>query len=365
MTDSTPERASWGQLLKRVLKPLLIIVVVLGIGQSIHLAWKDLEANQSKAYNRIIELRKQVADASPEKQASTNAEISAIEKSLFSIQNIRWGMAAWAIVIALIAITPAALYWWLTLRSFGYVVPFMPTFATFSTGILGKYVPGKAMVLIIRSGAMQQFGVPISTSIVSIFIETLTSLAVGGALGAITLTALHPPAWLFWTAVGVAVVSLIPTIPPFFRRVLEVLTRYRHLRLPKKLAAAMSWRLVASGWVLFFISWILMGTSLWVLCEAIRNSAELNANATTIAPITSFNLWWICVSATCLGFVIGFVSMLPGGAGVREVVVTMLLAPAIGYAPALAAAVLYRIANLIAELLLSAIAWLLARFLTK
>jgi len=365
MTDSTPERPSWGQFLKRALKPLLIFIVVLGIGQSVRLAWNDLQTTQTKAYERIISLQKQVVDASPGKKATIEIEIMAIEKSLFSLRKIRWGIASWSIVFAFLALLPAAFYWWLTLRCFGYPVPAVATFASYASGILGKYVPGKAMVLILRSGAMQQFGVPISTTIVSIFIETFTSLAVGGALGAITVTALQPPTWLFWTAVCVAVIALVPTIPPFFRRALEILTRYRHLRIPKKLASAMSWRLVASGWILFFISWILMGSSLWVLCEAIRNSMNADSTDVAITTVSSLRLWWICVSATCIGFVIGFVSMLPGGAGVREVVVTMLLAPVIGYAPALAAAVLYRIVNLVAELLLTGVTWLLNRTVTK
>jgi len=108
---------------------------------------------------------------------------------------------------------------------------------------------------------------------------------------------------------------------------------------------------------LFTVGWLCMGTSLWVLCEAIRQSMEIDPSGTATAPVASLKLWWICVAASCLGFVIGFLSMLPGGAGAREVVVTMLLAPAIGYAPALAAAVLYRISSLIAELLVAGIAW--------
>ncbi|MFN9911294.1 MAG: hypothetical protein ACK53L_01850, partial [Pirellulaceae bacterium] len=62
-----------------------------------------------------------------------------------------------------------------------------------------------------------------------------------------------------------------------------------------------------------------------------------------------------------MGQVIGFLSMLPGGAGARELVVTLLLAPAIGYAPALAAAVIYRIVTLTAELLLALGLWWLNR----
>lgn len=165
-----------------MIKPILLIIVTIGIGQSIRLAWLDLHTTQAKTFNRLILLEKQLIDASPEKKVELQSEISVIERSEFSLKSIRWDIASLAIVFGFVALIPPAFFWWLTLRSFDYPVPWFPTQSAYATGILGKYVPGKAMVLILRSGAMQRWGVPISTTIVSIFIETLTSLAVGGAL---------------------------------------------------------------------------------------------------------------------------------------------------------------------------------------
>ncbi len=324
--DSTQERTFWGQFLKRTLKPILIVIVILGIGQSIRLAWQDLRATQSRVYIRIIELQQRLTNASPVERTVIEAEIAAIEQHQFSIQNIRWDIASWSIAVSFAALLPPAIYWWITLGCFEHTVPFVSTLAIYSAGNLGKYVPGKAMVLVLRSGAMNRLGVPISTSIVSIFVETLTSLSVGGAIGAVTLASLDPPEWLFQIAIGAAIVSLVPTIPPVFKRLLVILTRYRHLRLPGQLAHAMKWRLVASGWFLFVCSWLLMGTSLWFICEAIRQSMAVDPSGVTNISVSALRLWWVCIAASCLGFVIGFLSMLPGGAGVREVVVTMLLA---------------------------------------
>jgi uncharacterized membrane protein YbhN (UPF0104 family) len=357
MQDSTQPRSFWGAILKRSIKPVLIVIVLLGIGKSIRLAWHDLSVTQSNAYHRMVALQQRLITASQDERQAIEAELSAIEKNQFSLGKIRWEMVSLSIVFSIAAIIPPAIYWWLTLLNFEHAVPFFSTQAIFAVGNLGKYVPGKAMVLVLRSGAMQRFGVPISTSIVSIFIETLTSLAVGGALGAFALATLKPATWLLTAAIGAAIVSLIPTIPPVFRRLLVVLTNYHHLRLPKKLATAMSWRLVGSGWLLLAVGWLCMGTSLWVLCEAIRQTMETSTIDAASPQIDSLTLWWTCVASSCLGFVIGFLSMLPGGAGAREVVVTMLLAPAIGYAPALAAAVLYRISSLAGELLVAGIAW--------
>jgi uncharacterized membrane protein YbhN (UPF0104 family) len=62
--------------------------------------------------------------------------------------------------------------------------------------------------------------------------------------------------------------------------------------------------------------------------------------------------WSAVVSAVCLGAVAGFASMLPGGAVVREVVITWLLAPLVGQPIALLAAVVIRLANLAGECLI-------------
>ena len=57
------------------------------------------------------------------------------------------------------------------------------------------------------------------------------------------------------------------------------------------------------------------------------------------------------MSAVSLGAVVGFVSMLPGGAGVRELVITWLLSSIVPQPIALFAAIAFRIANLLAEFL--------------
>ncbi len=41
--------------------------------------------------------------------------------------------------------------WWITLARFGHPLPALATQSAYSVGSLGKYVPGKAMVLILRA----------------------------------------------------------------------------------------------------------------------------------------------------------------------------------------------------------------------
>jgi uncharacterized membrane protein YbhN (UPF0104 family) len=60
------------------------------------------------------------------------------------------------------------------------------------------------------------------------------------------------------------------------------------------------------------------------------------------------------IGACAMAVVLGFVSFLPGGAGVREVVLSTMLTPIVGPVAAVAAAVWLRIVWLAAELLVAA-----------
>jgi glycosyltransferase 2 family protein len=359
--DSTLGRVSWGSVLKKGLKPLLILIVVLGIVQAVRLAWIDLYRTQEKAQHKIIQLESMIHGTDEEERAKLSLEIESIKASLFSFQRVRWPIAGCSIPIACLSLFPAGIYWWLTFRQFGRTVPFVPTMCAYTVGGLGKYVPGKAMVLILRSAAMQKHGVPIAVSLVSIFVETLMALAAGGGLGALALSSLSIPNWLRWILVATSIVSFVPMLPPIFNRVLRVISQYRHFKLPKKLNEAMTWSFVAKGWLLSLLGQLILGGSLWMVCESLRGVSPAASNPTPFESISSWQLLVVCFAATSMGFVIGFLSMLPGGAGARELAVTLVLAPVLGYAPALAAAVLFRISALLGDLITSLIFWLLNR----
>ncbi len=359
--DSTPARVSWGSVLKKGVKPLLALIVVLGIAQAIRLAWIDLHRTQEKAQQRIVEIEARLGGTDEAKRAELESEIASIKASLFSFKRVRWWIAVSSIPISCFSLFPAGIYWWLTLRQFGRSVPFVPTMSAYTVGGLGKYVPGKAMVLILRSAAMQKEGVPIAVSLVSIFIETLMMLAAGGGLGTLALSSLSIPNWLRWILVGTSIVSIIPILPPIFNRLLRFISQYRHFKLPKKLAEAMTWRFVGEGWLLSLLGQLVMGASLWVICESMRGMSAGDSSGALVDSVSNWRLLVACFAATSMGFVIGFLSMLPGGAGARELAVTLVLAPVLGYAPALAAAVLFRVSALLGDLITSLIFWLLER----
>ena len=100
-----------------------------------------------------------------------------------------------------------------------------------------------------------------------------------------------------------------------------------------------------------------MGASLWATVRSIG--------------VDDTNLWShlpIYTATTALAVVLGFVSMLPAGVGVRDLVLMQLLAPLLseivpnqGQALALVAAIMLRLVWLVAESLLAAVLYPLAR----
>lgn len=106
------------------------------------------------------------------------------------------------------------------------------------------------------------------------------------------------------------------------------------------------------GWLIMTFGWCLNGLSLWLVLKGLPD---------THVVLNDFPLALACVS---LATVAGFVSLLPGGIGVRELVIIPLLSARFGPVTAIVAAIVIRLVWLAAELLTSGIIYVAGR-LTK
>ena len=151
------------------------------------------------------------------------------------------------------------------------------------------------------------------------------------------------------TAALVAIAASIPTLPPILKR---VAAKIAHRNPESKIPANSSARFFIVGWSWSLLSWFFIGASFATLVLAIPSPLELPALAELAA---------ISTAAIALAMVVGFASLLPGGAGVRELVLTTLLAPAIGTAHALLAAIAARLMFIAVEGLCAGISWIWLR----
>jgi len=258
----------------------------------------------------------------------------------FSAMDWRW--LCLGVLVYAIGMLPAAIAWLQTLKAFGQSVPSLIGLHAFFIGHLGKYVPGKAMVIVLRVGKLYPLGVEIKPTIVSIFVETLTSLCAGAILGSVFLMTQSPPTWMLWSAMACIPAALVLLLPHTFRAVLAVLAKSKIGRMPRSVSNAFTWPMMirTTGWMALGV--MLHGTAGWLVLCGIHPSPSL----------WTLHAWMACVSAVSLGAVVGFASMLPGGAVVKELVITWLLTSLVPQPIALVAAIAFRIANLIAEFLM-------------
>ena len=217
-------------------------------------------------------------------------------------------------------------------------------------GHLGKYVPGKAMVVVIRTALLHRVHVDSAIAAVSVFAETLTMMTVGALVAALIII------WWFNThtgllilAIALMLVSGIPTWPPVFRYLVR---RLRVTVLQPKVEAALrgfTWRVMFLGWGANILGWSVMGLSLWAVLRSLPMEAPLDP---------WYELWPRLTASVSLAVVAGFLSLLPGGLGVRELVLDELMAGRFGPVIALVSAVLLRLVWLLAELIVSAILYM-------
>lgn len=250
---------------------------------------------------------------------------------------------------------PSGVFWFRVLRVMGQMPHLGETLRAYYIGHLGKYVPGKAMVIVLRAGLIRSQRVTGTVAAVSVFVETLTMMAVGAFVaGAIIAVLFRHQTMLLAGALAIMVAAGLPTAPPLFRRIIRLLGVARGNAGIEAQIASINYRTLLAGWCGVAGGWALTGLSLWATLRGggyggVQPAREL----------------LVCVAAAALAVVAGFVSLIPGGALVREAVLLELLAPTFGQAAALVAAVLARLVWLLSEVAISGILYPLGAGLRK
>ena len=256
-----------------------------------------------------------------------------------------------------VAFTPAAIFWRYAMQTLGQKPAIYETFRAYYIGHLGKYVPGKAMVLIIRTGLIKSERTKITAAGASVFVETMTMMAVGGFVAASVLVlwfrhhehVVAHASWLMLITCVFLCFTVLPILPPVFH------FAAKKCRIELE---GLRFRTLAVGWILNVPVWGMLGVSLWLTMIGMG----FGMNHEQIITELSF-----CTSAISGSIVVGFASMLPGGFGTREYALLSLLAlfyathPIEGTDPKVIALIIvtvHRILSILAELTVSAVlAW--------
>jgi uncharacterized membrane protein YbhN (UPF0104 family) len=268
-------------------------------------------------------------------------------------------------ILYLLGLVAYAIYYERILRSSSAPLGFLAAWRTYIVSHLGKYVPGKAMVVVLRSGMAIPYGGRASTAAVATFYETLVMMCAGGLVAAAGFCSgsgsnavdFTLPGWgqvelpiyriAALSGLGLALAFLVIVLPPVFGRVTSLIA----LPIRGVEAAALprvTGRLLIQG--LFWSSggWILLGLS---QLAVIRSFDPAGAEA-----VAALGLSQVVIASVALATVAGFVvAVLPGGLGVREGVLMSVLSPALGKNHAVVAALSLRLVWVAAELVAAAV----------
>jgi uncharacterized membrane protein YbhN (UPF0104 family) len=273
--------------------------------------------------------------------------VDELQAQHFSWKQVQLGWLAASGVAYLVATAPCWVFWHRTMQAMGQRPGWLESLRAYYIGHLGKYFPGKALVVVIRSGMIRSPRVDTSIAVVAVFVETLTMMAVGAFTAAAIIGVLYrDQIWLLLLSVGMMVGIGGPTVPPIFRRLVKLVGIKKVNPEIDRALAGLDYRLMLFGWLVNLAGWGLLGLSLWLTLRAVPTIAAVPVGLQHLPRVT-------CCAA--LAMVAGFVSMVPGGMVVREYVVMTLLAGPFGVGAAAVCAVVSRLVGLLAELLFGAV----------
>lgn len=279
------------------------------------------------------------------------------------IEQIQLGWLALSGVAFALGWLPSVWFWHRMMISFGGNVRFRDSARAYYCGHLGKYVPGKAMVLVIRATMMKDRGTRGWAAALGATYETLvmmgTGVAVGVALAPLLFHESQLADWPGWVT-GALRQPLVPALAvlvacaimlPLLLRVLSMLAaRWTPADMRDQgLTVGISMRLLAEGMLMFVLAWMLQGLSLGFTLRAV-GASEFGPSFLTD--------WLIWTGSTALSTSLGFaVLFAPGGLGVREGLLMGVLnhQPSINPRQAILATVLSRLVSLVAEIAAAAV----------
>lgn len=228
--------------------------------------------------------------------------------------------------------------WRAVLGGLGVHFPLPDALRVFFVSQLGKYLPGSVWPIVMQMEAGRARGASRTTVIAGNLVTLVISLASGLVLAGLLLPFSSPEAlgryWWAMAALPLIIVLALPRSLPFLIDKLLVLARRRPLGVRMTPGATVS----ASSWAV--LAWVGQGLHLTVLASAVAGF--------------SWGLVALCVGGMGLAVSAGVLFLpAPAGAGLREVVLGLVLASVMSSGQAVSVVVASRVVLIAVDLLLA------------
>jgi uncharacterized membrane protein YbhN (UPF0104 family) len=261
--------------------------------------------------------------------------VATLRVNAAQLRGIRWLEHPWLLVasvaVNVLALTAGCWNWWTVLSRVSDAAPPFPTlWRLWALSNPARYVPGRVWHVAALGTLASAAGIAWAPLVTSLLFHMWFVLLANLVLA---LTAIRPPSAALWVAYvgGGAAIVVVGTWP----RALDLLSRIT--RKPE-LSWSGRWRFGGSMVLLNLVSVIVAGFG---ACLLVRGTVGL--------PLHDFPRM---IAAQAAAFLVGYVSLVPAGLGVREAALTVLLAPVLPPGSSAVVAVVLRLWNTVTELLL-------------
>lgn len=249
-----------------------------------------------------------------------------------------------SLVSVVIALVLTAQLWRHLLAALGSPLPAGAAARILFIGQLGKYLPGSIWPVLAQMELGKAHGVPRSRSASASVLVMLLTLIVGLLIAVVTLPFAAGPLPYRW-ALLITPILLVMLYPKVLN---SIIARLLKLARQAPLETPLTARALIRAFAWSVSVWIFYGLQIWIL--ATRLGAP--AGKTALIALGGFAFAW------SVGFVVVFA---PAGAGVRDVLLLLMLRPVLNTADATAVVLVSRVLLTAGDLLTAAAATRLGR----
>src|SRR5262245_32063228 len=267
---------------------------------------------------------------------------------------LNWSWLSLAVTTSILAWLPSAWYWRKLITSLGVTPAWMPLLRAYYCGHLGKYVPGKAVAIVVRAALIRDWGVSAPAAALTVTIDAVTYMWTGALLALLLFPSLAPhlpepiaadladPWWraLVFTLILIGGSAGLALLMRSYNRLIRLLRAAGDA--PMEMRGDVPLRTTLAGVAVFFAAWWLQGLTLGLTIQAVSS-----------VPV-HWGDWPFWTGASAVALVGGFVAVFtPGGLGVREGLLMELLERQLGPREAVIVAVVLRGVALAGEILIA------------
>ena len=270
------------------------------------------------------------------------------------VSNFDWQINFWLLLLSIIAhLVTFALFsevWCILMRGFGFTIKLHHSFKISYIANLGRYLPGRIWPVFGMAYLAKQLGIKEQESVTSWIIVQIFAIPSAFIVGTGALL-LSPDNismnlssfmgigfYIFTLAVFILSLLIIFTPELMFKLFNHFLIKIKREPINFQIKISTAIRIFVG----YMICWIFYGFSFWLFIVSISGNFDL--------PLTG------AIGTFALAYQIGYLSIFaPGGIGVREYIIKLLLTPFIGPV-AVGVAIAARLWNMLTEILAALIA---------